>query len=325
MKYFSYLSLRFENNTPMTGFSTHNLFGNPIRERNKEMLKPSIDDHIFLDFILTKTLAKLTDEDKERLSEIENNLDEITEWNQEIDDPDSIDFIDIGSDIDKFNKVKKHLRVQELGGITKFKKENLKKALKNPMTHPANYNWEAEYMFFYPEDYNRKLPKDGGWVMIIEDVPVKLAPEKYDIYYAKPVAKDREVYGDKYKTWKAKIIANDQEMYLLPHEYIIIPDANWLLAEIDKSVEMITLGGTGKLNKNKVFYLKSRGFSQVEVYQILFRSLTSQSFAYFRLLPKVAEYFDLVQEVGSTSMAQAIMAEREREIPTFNFKLNKDA
>lgn len=304
----------------MTKFLNNGLFGNPITRRKKELLTFSKEDHIFLDEILKKTLSKVTDSHKERLGELEDNLNEITEWNMELDDENHVDFIDISYDLEKLNAVKKHLSIMELGGVTKYKKEELKKALKNSMAHPANFDWEAEYMSYYPEDYNRKLPRDGAWVMIIKDVPVKFSPEKYTIFYAKPVAKDRNIYGGKYKSWKAKIIANDQELYLWPHEYVVIHDANLLLEEIGETVEMVTLSGTGRLDKNKVFYLKSRGFSQVEVYQILFKSLTSQSFAYFKLLPHAEYYFELLQEGYTPSIAEGMVRKSQEIVPEFNFK-----
>jgi len=297
------------------------LFGSrsPIQRRNKELLKLTTSDYNFLDGLLKKKRYNITDEEKERLAEIGEQIDEILEWNSDLDDDDT-HYIDINIDVDKLNKAKEHLSILELGGITKHKKEKLKKGLLEPMAHPANYDWESEYMTFYPEDYNRKLPKDGAWILIVKDVPTVVSPEKYGIYYAKPQAKDRHVYGGKYKTWTAKIVVDDTDVQIHPYEYVVIRDANLLLEEIDKSVEMITLSGTGRLDKNKVFYLKSRGFSQIEVYQILFRSLTSQSFAYFRLLPHVQEYFELIQQGYDHAQAQAIMTGRNREVPTFKFK-----
>ena len=155
--------------------------------------------------------------------------------------------------------------------------------------------------------------------MVSEDVNCVSAPEKYEIYYATPLAKPCTIFGENTKRWYASIISHNKEVLLEPREYVVVPDANLLLESIGNGVEMIEGSASARLDKNKVFYLKSRGFNQAEIYQILFKSITNKGFCHFKVDPYLCDIFDDIKGGHSPNMAIKIH-EHMRNLPNFKFE-----
>jgi len=316
------------------------IFGdhNPFQKRNIETRDmPSPSDLLFLEDVIKFTKKKqITSEVLERIEEISDGLDVAINYNVELDTKDENDYrlVNISPiTLNNLSKAKDQIGILTTGSVAKFKKERLKEILQtghkgnggNFHIFPQGFNWEADFALFYPEDTNKKLAPKGNWILILDDFAIQHAPKKYDIHYATRSNKACMSYGGVYKKWYASIVVDNKEVLMQPHEYALIPDTNVLLDNIGKGIEMIEGSSSARLDKNKVFYLKSRGFDQAEIYQILFKSITSKGFCHFRLDEDYAEHFDLIQRgvikpfEMRTEMDDAI-DKHMSELPNFKFK-----
>lgn len=299
---------------------------NPISKRNLEdRFMPTSEDLDFLHKLkVYNKKAEISPDNLDRLAEIEEGVDRILAYNSELIDEfkcrdNDYRLIQINEGIiDAINDAHRNLGILTSGGINAYRKDKIKEALtKSPFHNP--YNAEGELMLHFPEDYNRKLKPKGNWIMISEDICVESAPQKYDIHYATPIAKPCEVYGVKAKRWYASILVNNKEVLIEPREYVCVYDANQLLQAVDRGIEMIEGSSSARLDKNKVFYLKSRGFNQAEIYQILFKSITNKGFCHFRCSPEWADKFDYIKQGMLPSLAMRF-DEHMKSIPVIKFK-----
>lgn len=293
------------------------------KKRLEQTCMPDNEDLNFLEEVAQiKTKSAITEDVKNRLIEIEDGIAEIDRFNEKIDTNDENDYrlIIISEHIQTLlQNARKKIGILTEGSITNYKRNKLKQALLENPLRPAHYDWEKEFMLFYPEDYNRKLQPQGNWIMITENMSyVESGPEKYGIYYATPLAKETRQYGENYKYWYASILVNNREVCIEPREYVVIHDANLLLENIGKGIEMVEGSSSAKLDKNKVFYLKSRGFNQAEIYQILFKSVTNKNFCHFRVDPTVANIFDSIQQGMRIDLAIRV-EEHRNNLPNFKF------
>jgi len=300
---------------------------NPLTKRSVELeFLPDDKDIRFLTNVSKyKKESDIDKDDLEWLATIKEGLEEISDYNNKV-DPNHTDtatdyrLIDIPEDvISLIIKAETALGVIYNGGVTNYKKEKLKECLTTKGLTPNGYKWELDYMSFYPEDYNRKLKPKGNWILITVDAPVESAPAKYTIHYATPVSRAYSGYGGGYRLWYASILVNNKEIFMHPREYVVIHDANLLLENIGKGFEMVEGSSSAKLDKNKVFYLKSRGFNQAEIYQILFKSVTNKGFCHFTVDPDLMVMFDNIKEgFMSPEMAFRIHDHRQN-MPNFKF------
>lgn len=162
---------------------------------------------------------------------------------------------------------------------------------------------ESEMMRYYPEKYNKKLPKNGGWIIVtsIPGVVVEAQPELFGVYYAKAVPIKKQISVAEfarnrirvYDYYKVKINTLFGELCLWPHEYSLISNIDDVLDGVGEEYEMVKLGGDTNYDQSKVHYLGTRGISQAEVYQMLMGSINSTTFAFFRLASQ--EYKDYYQ------------------------------
>lgn len=321
----------------MFGNNKGGLFGghNPYQKRRLEQENlPDAIDIIFLKEVLTFTKKKeITTEVEKQILEIGEGYDEILEFNNNIDTKDDNDYRLITFnkfDFDLYSDAKNKIDEILSGGKSQYKKEKLKSILQTGHSginikedsvtlFPDGFNWEDEYVLYYPEEYGKKLSPKGNWIMILDDYAIESAPKKYNIHYATRLNKTREIYGGVYKMWYASIIVNNKEVLMHPREYTIIEDANVLLDNIDKGIKMIEGSNSARLDKNKVFYLKSRGFSQAEIYQILFKSITNKGFCHFEVDEHHSNVFDKIKMGVKPELA--IKIEKHLvNLPNFKFE-----
>ena len=259
---------------------------NPFSKRRAEDAIPSSSDCSLLEEIVKfERVTQITNDVALKFEKISDGIDEVMEYNGSLDTDDENDYRLVIIEepiITLFYKAKEKIDILQTGGVTEYKKNRLKQLLEEFPCAPKDFIWESEYIGFYPEDYNRKLKPKGNWILILEDESIVSAPKKYSIHYATPVTKKCTAFGGGYKYWYASIIVNNKEVLMHPREYIIIHDANMLLEMVDKGIKMIEGSKSAKLDKNKVFYLKSRGFNQSDIYKILFKSISSKGFCHFQ-------------------------------------------
>lgn len=273
---------------------------NQFSKRNAQSFLPSFDEISLLKNICEfDNVRNITEKVSFDFESIGDGIDKVMEYNGSIDTNDEKDYrliqFEYGT-LDLFNKAKERIGILETGGVVKYRKEKLEELLRKSLCAPNTYDWELEFMGFYPEDYNRKLKPKGNWILILEDENIVSAPKKYSIHYATPTSKRTESFGGTHKRWYASIISENREVLMCPHEYIIIKDANLLLEMIGRGITMIEGSKSARLDKNKVFYLKSRGFNQSDIYKILFKSISSKGFCHFQANGEFAIMVDAMKK-----------------------------
>lgn len=166
------------------------------------------------------------------------------------------------------------------------------------MTRSWGKTYNSEHQKYYPEEHGKKLPKAGGWVMILpEKIPVQYSPEQYTVYFAKPDPTTQEItpqFSETVKVpyYRVRITLEQGDLHLWPHEYVIITDITEIMKEVGTQYELVRLGGDTNYDSAKVHYLGTRGIGQSEVYEMLLGSVNSTTFCYFKLVdPKTREYY----------------------------------
>lgn len=155
-----------------------------------------------------------------------------------------------------------------------------------------------EEMRYRPEQFNKKLGPNGGWIMVIEDIPVSQEnkPVVYSVYFAKPDVVYHKLTAEETHRRKAKeinvpyyrvtiTIETGTKVSLWPHEYMRITDVNSVLEEVGNSFEVVRLGGDANYDNAKVHYLGTRGVDQSGVYRLMMGAVRSPDFIFFRILP----------------------------------------
>lgn len=151
---------------------------------------------------------------------------------------------------------------------------------------------------YYPERFNKRLPKMGGWIMVVDEIPVseEARPVTYSVYFAKPdliinKLKLEETFRRKSKEvsipyYRVLITTeNGTKLNLWPHEYIYIQNIDNVTEEVGNSFEIVRLGGDTNYDNAKVHYLGTRGIDQSGVYRLLMNSINALDFMYFKILP----------------------------------------
>lgn len=231
-----------------------------------------------LDFLKIKDRNEVTAQHQELLETIENQVE---------DHPDN-------SDEEEWKLVNQFLEhYKDL-----FDDRTRKQKTVDLIDAKLSMNWGADYhaerQRYYPEEYDKKLPKKGTWVMIRTVLPVeeKYRNEKYDVYYAVPTPKTVSLgEGIRVPYYQVQVVINGQEVGVMPHEYVIT-DIKGVLEGIPHQWEMIRLGGTSNYDAGKVHYLGTRGISKEQVYNMLMGSIQSLNYCYYKLNPEAHEYFD---------------------------------
>lgn len=195
---------------------------------------------------------------------------------------------------------------------------------------------DIERMHYYPEEYGKKLPKTGGWIIIIEDVPVNAAhrPEKFGVYFAIDKSKPKELKIENIKKpvqlkyYMVEVNINGEPVSLNPHEYALVTDMQDVLDSVGTEREMIRLGGDANYDSPKVHYLGTRGIPKSDVYNMLLGNVNSTKFAWFRLYPQYHEmyqhYIDCYAKGITQAMADRIWHCKQTGEPLFkvNYSIN---
>ncbi len=159
---------------------------------------------------------------------------------------------------------------------------------------PTSEGMYAEMASYLPEDYNKKLPTKGGWIMIKKDIPVedKAKPVLYGVYFAKGVWRDSGMALNIAKEYKLKfpnagkqyIVKTNNgntDVFIHPHEYIVVDGIKAILAEIGVGYDLVKLGGTPNIDEDRVHYLQSRGIKKEDIYMRMLEAVNVTNFCYF--------------------------------------------
>lgn len=183
---------------------------------------------------------------------------------------------------------------------------------------------------YFPEDYDKDLPRTGGWIMpVFDGYNDHFQVERFGVYFAKPVYKKEEFEVNHHgklqaRSLKAKIYTNAGEIMLYPYEYIRIKDIQDVLVDVGRVYEMVQLGGGANFNEHKVHYLGTRGVDMTAVYMMLLNSINSMDFCYFKLMPDYVEYYTFYMDCLDRSIRPELIDRlwhcKQTGKPLFNIK-----
>jgi len=197
-------------------------------------------------------------------------------------------------------------------------------------------SYDSEMAHYYPEEYNKKLPKGGGWIIVTTDIPVAPAnkPHLFGVYFAKNASRSKYITVEfinnpvHFQYYMVQITTEAGDVSLNPHEYMIVSDMKEILGSVGKEFDMIKLGGDTNYDQAKVHYLATRGIPQYEAYDMLLGSVNSTKFAYFKLRPECEEmytfFFDCYARGIRPEMAERLWAHKLSGKPLFKVRYMKE-
>lgn len=157
---------------------------------------------------------------------------------------------------------------------------------------------------YYPEDYDKALPEEGDWIILLMSIHVGKATgadndnnveaiivPHLSVWYALPGQASSANYAGRYP--RQAIIQTPQgEVRVWPHEYNIVDDITaYLSATEEEGVFIKFMNETGGFDVDRVFYLMSRGLPRGEVQKMLLPELHDPYFCYFLMHPSYSEWF----------------------------------
>lgn len=175
---------------------------------------------------------------------------------------------------------------------------------------------------YFPQDYDKALPADGAWIMLITSVHVGKAipaapkvekkpfhsPElepietcipielpHLSIWYAMPTVTNlsRKVGPVTVSMSQAIINTPQGEVHVWPHEYIVVKDLSAYLQFTEEdgfNIHFLNPEAEG-FPDDKLFYIRSRGIPLAEARRMLLPELKSPHFCYFTFHEEYAKYF----------------------------------
>lgn len=175
---------------------------------------------------------------------------------------------------------------------------------------------------FFPGDYDKALPPEGAWIMLITSVnvgkalpaPPKITSKPFhsdelepvetcipirvphlSIWYALPTVSNfsRKVGPVTMPLHKAVIQTPQGEVHVWPHEYVVVKDLAAYLQFTEEdgfNIHFLNPDAEG-FPQDKLFYIRSRGIPLAEARRMVLPELKSPHFCYFTLHEEYAKYF----------------------------------
>lgn len=156
---------------------------------------------------------------------------------------------------------------------------------------------------YFPEDYGKQIPEKGGWIMLLSSVHVgkqigesllEITLPHLSIWYATPTATlhGRTVDGVRINPKQAIVRHPHGDVHVWPHEYNLVDIAKFLeFGEEDGFFLRPLHPETGGFDEQKLFYLRSRGFSEATAKRMLLPELDNANFCYFEFHPALSGMF----------------------------------
>jgi hypothetical protein len=156
---------------------------------------------------------------------------------------------------------------------------------------------------YFPADYEKALPEEGGWIMLLMSVRVgksvgdsvkEITVPHLSIWYAMPTktTHGREFDGVSMPLHQAIIRTLDGDVHIWPHEYTPIDLRKYLeFTEADGFYIRFLHPETGGFDDKKLHYIRSRGISEAQAKRWLLPELNNPNFCYFEFDPEIAAVF----------------------------------
>lgn len=139
---------------------------------------------------------------------------------------------------------------------------------------------------YYPEEFDKKIPDEGAWILILEE-PFTELRSRFEVPLLSMWRARRHeldsgaVHVSKNLTLRpqqAVISTPGGDLHLWPHEYVIASNPMGLLS--CEGAEIHQLGGKPVLDEEYMFYLQSRGIPYDEAVLMLFDTIEDTDFIY---------------------------------------------
>ena len=168
---------------------------------------------------------------------------------------------------------------------------------------------------YFPEDYGKKLPDEGGWILMLANVDVakelndgkleRIHVPHLSIWYAMPHATSYsvEVGPVEMSAMQAIIQTPQGQVHIWPHEYNVVSDiSKWLQFTEEEGffVHFLDPQSAG-FDEQKLHYIRSRGISLAQARRWLLPEIKSPFCCYFTLAKEYAEVFP--EWTGSATLA----------------------
>lgn len=187
--------------------------------------------------------------------------------------------------------------------------EKLQKQLTiNDMIHRGECPEDA-----FPEEYSKDIPDAGSWIMLLVTINVGkmlddgqsvkcISVPRFSLWYAMPHISNMRIplhdlnfkKGSKREfvhLRQSVITTLDGAIHIWPHEYKKVDINKFLEFCEEDGFSIHYLSEEAQVNKDALFYLRSRGISKADAQRMLLGTLTNPNYCYFTFAPEVVECF----------------------------------
>jgi hypothetical protein len=147
---------------------------------------------------------------------------------------------------------------------------------------------------YYPEDYDKVIPDDGAWIMILITVNVgrqthdgkseSITVPRLSIWYALPNKSEQGRY-------QAIIQTPQGAVHIWVHEYKLCDIGKFLEFSSEDGFNTHFLSASGAFDEAALFYLRSRGIPKGEAQRMLLATLKDPNYCYFTFSEDLASNF----------------------------------
>ena len=147
--------------------------------------------------------------------------------------------------------------------------------------YPAEDRW--------PDEYGKKLPDDGGWIIIrrkINDATTfHITVPHLLVWFATPTMVN---HSDLHQ---AIIQTPDGAVHVWPHEYQLFDIEKFLQFTDEDGFRIQFLSESSGFDEAALFYIRSRGISKADAQRMLLPSLKDPNYCWFQFAEEFREFF----------------------------------
>jgi hypothetical protein len=167
---------------------------------------------------------------------------------------------------------------------------------------------------YFPEDYGKRIPEEGAWIMLLMSVYVgkaigngkseKVTVPHLSMWFALPTLSQS---GDHFGVRRSKaIIQTPQgEVHIWPHEYTVVNDlSKYLEMSEEEGFYIHFISETsGGFDEDSLLYIMSRGIPRATAQRLLLPELKDPYYCYFTFHEAYSEMFG--EGFGTPYLTQA--------------------
>jgi len=154
--------------------------------------------------------------------------------------------------------------------------------------------WDYPHEDRFPEDYGKKLPDEGSWIILLAQVNVgrkideatelHICVPHLSCWYALPVVTKGGLH-------QAIIQHPEGQVHIWPHEYQLFNLEKFLEFTEEDGFIIHFLSETSGFNEAAMFYIRSRGISKADAQRMLLPTLKDPNYCYFQFSDECREFF----------------------------------